>query len=187
MRRNASHLLVPGVLALLAVLLIGGTRGLAEPSHASRPKSAAATPAARIVSTEFLATASLTRTITSAAKKPEPELLHDVVPAAATLGPKTIMMEVTAYCPCKKCCGPDAAGITASGKLVNHNAGQFVAADARVPFHTKLIIPGYANGQAVPVLDRGGAIKGRKLDVFFPTHEQALKWGRRMVPVTLAD
>jgi 3D (Asp-Asp-Asp) domain-containing protein len=94
-------------------------------------------------------------------------------------------MEVTAYCPCKKCCGPEAAGITASGRLVSHNGGQFVAADARVPFHTRLIIPGYAGGQAVPVLDRGGAIKGTHLDVFFPTHEQALQWGRRKVLVTI--
>ena len=183
MRRNASHLLVPGVLALLAVVLIGGTRGLAEPSHSTHGKSVTPVPQ----SAEFLATASITRTVTSAARKPEPELLHDAAPAAATLGPKTIMMEVTAYCPCKKCCGPDAAGITASGKLVSQNAGQFVAADARLPFHTKLIIPGYAGGQPVPVLDRGGAIKGYKLDVFFPTHEQALQWGRRTLPVTLAD
>ena len=37
-----------------------------------------------------------------------------------------------------------------------------------------LEIPGYG---VVPVLDRGGAIKGNKLDVFFPTHVEAQVWG----------
>ena len=95
-------------------------------------------------------------------------------------------MEVTAYCPCKKCCGPNAKGVTASGRRVTHNNGLFVAADTRIlPFDTKLQIPGYADGQLVPVLDRGGAIKGKKLDVFFPSHERALQWGRRKVEVTV--
>ena len=63
---------------------------------------------------------------------------------------RVITMEVTAYCPCKKCCGPKAQGITASGRRVSHNDGLFVAADTRLlPFHTKLLIPGYANGSAV--------------------------------------
>jgi 3D (Asp-Asp-Asp) domain-containing protein len=97
-------------------------------------------------------------------------------------------MEVTAYCPCKKCCGSNARGITASGLKVTHNAGLFVAADTTLlPFHTRLIIPGYAGGRSVPVLDRGGAIKGNRIDVFFPTHEQARKWGRRIVEVTVVD
>jgi 3D (Asp-Asp-Asp) domain-containing protein len=95
-------------------------------------------------------------------------------------------MEVTAYCPCKKCCGKNARGITASGLRVTHNAGLFVAADANLfPFHTNLQIPGYANGKEVPVLDRGGAIKGNHLDVFFPTHQEAKEWGRRMIEVTI--
>jgi 3D (Asp-Asp-Asp) domain-containing protein len=37
------------------------------------------------------------------------------------------------------------------------------------------------------VLDRGGAIKGNKLDVFFPTHAEALKWGRQRIAVTVLD
>jgi 3D (Asp-Asp-Asp) domain-containing protein len=99
---------------------------------------------------------------------------------------RTIRMEVTAYCPCVKCCGPKAQGITASGKLISHNGGKFVAADTSVlPFGTKLIIPGYADNQAVEVADRGGAIKGNKLDLFFPTHEAALAWGHQMVEVTV--
>jgi len=100
----------------------------------------------------------------------------------------TRRMEVTAYCPCSICCGEGAQGITASGKLVSHNGGRFVAADTTVlPFGTKLVIPGYAGNQAVEVLDRGGAIKGNKLDLYFATHEEALQWGRQMVDVVVYE
>ena len=103
-------------------------------------------------------------------------------------GRHIIWMEVTAYCPCTKCCGEQAAGITASGKTVRHNDGRFVAADTRLlPFGTELSIPGYHGGQAVPVLDRGGAIKGNRLDVYFPTHQEALNWGRQRLAVTVIE
>ena len=113
------------------------------------------------------------------------ELLHDVVAAAK---PRTLTMEVTAYCPCRKCCGKNARGLTASGFKVTHNAGLFVAADtALLPFHTKLLVPGYAGEKAVPVLDRGGAIKGNRIDVFFASHQEALQWGRRTIEVTIVE
>ena len=99
-----------------------------------------------------------------------------------------LLMEVTAYCPCRKCCGPKARGLTASGRDINHNGGKFVAADtSKLPFGTELLIPGYADDKPVQVLDRGGAIKGDKLDLFFPTHKEALKWGRRKVEVTIFE
>jgi 3D (Asp-Asp-Asp) domain-containing protein len=100
---------------------------------------------------------------------------------------RVIWMEVTAYCACPKCCGPMAKGITASGKLVNYNGGKFVAADtSMLPFGTKLVIPGYA-GKPVEVIDRGSAIKGNKLDVFFASHQEALKWGRQNIAVTVVE
>jgi 3D (Asp-Asp-Asp) domain-containing protein len=99
---------------------------------------------------------------------------------------RTFLMQVTAYCHCTKCCGKNAHGITASGKDVKYNGGEFVAADTSIlPFGTKLSIPGYADAEPVEVIDRGGAIKGNHLDVFFPSHKEALKWGRRLVPVTV--
>jgi 3D (Asp-Asp-Asp) domain-containing protein len=119
------------------------------------------------------------------------ELLHDAaVPAVAVIGPRvhTLRMEVTAYCPCTKCCGENAQGITASGRDVSYNNSRFVAADTTVlPFHTKLIIPGYHDGATVEVIDRGGAIKGNKLDLYFPTHDEAKQWGRQWVDVTVVD
>jgi 3D (Asp-Asp-Asp) domain-containing protein len=110
-------------------------------------------------------------------------------PAPAVQLPKlnTIEMEVTAYCACKKCCGPKAQGITASGKRVNYNRGHFVAADRMYKFGTKLLIPGYANDKPVEVIDRGGAIKGNKLDVYFDSHQEALNWGRQKLTVTLVN
>jgi len=97
---------------------------------------------------------------------------------------QTLTMRVTAYCPCEKCCGPYADGITASGHKIQPG-DVFVAADRRFPFGTEMIIPGYNNDQPVKVLDRGGAIHGNRLDVFFHTHAEALQWGVRYLDVRI--
>ncbi len=98
--------------------------------------------------------------------------------------PQYIWMEVTAYCPCKVCCGRRANGVTASGKSVRHNGGRFVAADTDVlPFGTRVSVPGYHDGKPVPVIDTGGAINGHHLDVFFRSHATAEEWGRKMLRV----
>src|SRR4051794_33111968 len=56
------------------------------------------------------------------------ELLVDDSTAATVVSSvpasHTMRMEVTAYCPCVKCCGPKAQGVTASGKLITHNGGK---------------------------------------------------------------
>ena len=109
-------------------------------------------------------------------------------PARTAARTRQLLMEVTAYCPCHRCCGPRAQGITASGRKVSYNGGRFVAADTRIlKFNTKLRIPGYANNLPVEVIDRGGAIKGYKLDVYFPTHQEARKWGRQKLWVTVEE
>jgi len=95
---------------------------------------------------------------------------------------QTIRMRVTAYCPCPKCCGEDAAGITANGHKIQRG-DTFVAADRRYAFGTEMVIPGYSNSQPVKVLDRGGAIRGDKLDAFFHTHQAALEWGVQYLDV----
>lgn len=98
---------------------------------------------------------------------------------------RSVRMTVTAYCPCRKCCGPKACGITASGKPVTANGGRFCAADRSIPFGTLIDIPGYGT---VPVLDRGGAITDGHLDVFMSGpdgHRKALEWGRRNLLVTV--
>jgi 3D (Asp-Asp-Asp) domain-containing protein len=124
------------------------------------------------------------------------ELMQDVIPAASVepmssttdAHMRIVWLEVTAYCGCPKCCGPHAQGLTASGRSIAYNGGQFVAADKKLfKFGTRLSIPGYAGGQPVEVIDRGGAIKGYHIDVFFPTHEQAREWGRKRIAVTVEE
>lgn len=104
-------------------------------------------------------------------------------------------MEVTGYCHCGICCNwrrswfglgrpviasgpergkPKAVGITASGTRVRPGT---VAADTSVlPFGTIVHVPGYGWGR---VEDRGGAIRGQKLDLYFRTHARANQWGRQ--------
>ena len=97
-----------------------------------------------------------------------------------------VRMEVTAYCPCPICCSEFSDGVTASGAPVTANGGAFVAADTDLlAFGTMVSVPAYHPSAPVPVLDRGGAITGMRLDVFFPTHDEALMWGRRHLDVTV--
>jgi len=136
--------------------------------------------------------------------KPEPQKVEKVqtIPEnAATLQPdysesntesnteqpeewEIIEMRVTAYCPCPSCCGEYSDGITACGYVIQPG-DTFVAADGRYSFDTEMLIPGYSNSKPVKVLDRGGAIKGNRLDVFFATHDEALQWGVQYLEVNV--
>lgn len=99
---------------------------------------------------------------------------------------RTVWITVTAYSPDHRSCGEHADGITASNKSVWTNAMKLVAADTSIlPIGTMLTIPGYDGDRIVPVLDRGGAIKGARLDVLFPSHDEALEWGVQRLPVTI--
>jgi 3D (Asp-Asp-Asp) domain-containing protein len=58
-----------------------------------------------------------------------------------------------------------------------------VAVDpALIPLGTKMHVPGYGRGIAADV---GHAIKGRIIDLWFPTTAMARKWGRRTVMITV--
>ena len=108
--------------------------------------------------------------------------VHPTGAKSAESGWKTIPMRVTAYCPCKKCCGEWADGVTSNGHVIK--AGdRFVAADSRYKFGMEMMVKGYNDSKTVKVFDRGGAIKGNKLDVFFHTHQDALNWGVRYIDV----
>lgn len=99
---------------------------------------------------------------------------------------RTIWMKVTAYSPDARSCGKWADGQTATLHSVWTNAMRLVAADTRVlPYGSIITVPGYADSEIIPVLDCGGAIKGNRLDVLFPTHEIARKWGVRNLAVTV--
>lgn len=85
--------------------------------------------------------------------------------------------KITAYCACTYCCGKS-NGITASGTKAKQ--GRTIAADTSVlPFGTQVVI----DGHTYTVEDRGGAIDGKKIDVYFDSHSDALKWGVRYIDV----
>lgn len=85
--------------------------------------------------------------------------------------------KITGYCGYSSCCGKT-TGITASGTKAT--AGRTIAADtSKLPFGTKVVI----NGHTYTVEDRGGAIRGNRIDVFFSSHAKALEWGVRYCDV----
>ena len=91
-------------------------------------------------------------------------------------------VKVTAYCPNKCCCGDFADGITAGGQFA---IGYFTAAPRGILFNTKMIVPRYNDNLPVRVFDRGFAIHGNRLDVFFPTHIEALIWGVQWLDIII--
>lgn len=98
---------------------------------------------------------------------------------------RTVTMTTTAYSPDERSCGKWADGITASGMSVWTNGMKLAAADPSIPFGTILTVPGYNDGHPIPVLDRGGAIKGSRLDLLYPTHDIAMQWGVQELEVVV--
>ena len=88
--------------------------------------------------------------------------------------------KITAYCPCAKCCGKS-TGRTASGKMATAN--HTIAAPGRFAFGTKIKI----NGIVYTVEDRGGAIQGNRIDIYFASHQQALNWGSRYCEIEVMN
>ena len=93
---------------------------------------------------------------------------------------KTKIYKITAYCSCAKCCGKS-NGITACGRKAK--AGRTIAAPRGFSFGTKLSI----NGKTYVVEDRGGAIKGNRIDLYVNSHSEALRWGVKYLPVEVID
>lgn len=105
----------------------------------------------------------------------EPEL------QTAEAEPEWFTIEATAYCSCAKCCGewanqrPGGVVYTADGSVAQ--VGVTIAADWDVfPAGTVLYIDGL--GERI-VQDKGGAINGYDVDVYFDDHQEALQFGRQ--------
>jgi 3D (Asp-Asp-Asp) domain-containing protein len=88
---------------------------------------------------------------------------------------------ITAYCSCSKCCGKS-DGITASG--IKAFEGVTIAADWNIlPLGTIVEIEGV--GRRI-VQDKGGSIKGNRIDLFMGTdHQKALNFGKQERWVTV--
>lgn len=101
--------------------------------------------------------------------------VEEIAPAVQSLG----TFKLTAYCPCAKCCGKT-DGITYTGTKATPD--RTVAVDPNViPLGSTL----YINGSAYVAEDIGGAIKGNRIDVFFPDHNTAKHFGVQYAEVTI--
>ncbi len=86
----------------------------------------------------------------------------------------SLTVDVTHYCACTRCCGPNAQGITASGKRVTEG---MVAMSSHYPFGTQIMI----NDVMYTVEDRGGSgIENdiSRVDIYVSDHNYALRLGR---------
>lgn len=87
---------------------------------------------------------------------------------------KTSAFNATAYC---------LKGRTAGGGSVRRG---IVAADPRVlPLGTRIYMNAGPYSGTYVVADTGGAVKGRKLDVWVPSQAEARRFGRRKVTVSV--
>ena len=81
--------------------------------------------------------------------------------------------KLTAYCGCKKCSGKWGTR-TASGKKAKQ--GRTIAVDKR---KSKLGSKVQINGKTYVAEDVGGGVKGKHIDVFFKSHKQTKKFGKK--------
>lgn len=96
---------------------------------------------------------------------------------------------LTAYCPCERCCGywatirpldENGNPIVKTATGTRAEAGRTIAVDPSViPYGSKVKI-----GSTIYVAeDCGGAIKGNRIDVYHDDHQEALVFGRQDVEV----
>jgi len=100
-------------------------------------------------------------------------------PALVSLGE----FKLTAYCSCEKCCGKWALNrpVDESGNQIVYGSsgevlveGTSIAVDKDViPYGAEVLV----NGCTYKAQDCGGAIEGNHIDVYFASHEEALKFG----------
>ena len=69
--------------------------------------------------------------------------------------------------------------------LILPHPGTIAADTKHYPFGTIMDVPGYGLGT---VEDRGSAIKDpNRINLFFKSHQKALKWGRKKIPVKIKN
>lgn len=101
--------------------------------------------------------------------------------------------KLTAYCACEACCGAWAADrpLDKDGKPIVYTAsmaeakqGVTVSADTSIlPFGTVVEI----DGNEYIVQDRGGSVKGKHIDIYFDSHEEAKEFGVQYAEVFLKE
>ncbi len=103
-----------------------------------------------------------------------------VAKSSSSTSSKEFYVSSTAYtASCNGCSGVTATGINLKS---NPNAKVIAVDPSVIPLGTKVYVDGY--GYAVAG-DTGSAIKGNKIDVFFPSSSQAYRWGNKRVKITI--
>lgn len=91
------------------------------------------------------------------------------------------VFKTTGYCPCRAC-SEGWGRHTCTGAVAA--AGHTIAVDPRViPYGSKVMI----NGVVYTAEDRGGAVKGNHIDIFFNTHAETRQHGTRNAQVYLVQ
>lgn len=166
MKRRRNYYIDPLWLAFLLVGISVGLllSGLQKPAEAKEVVVVREVPVERTVYVE-------------AANEPEEPVV--AAPVKVSMG----TFKITAYCPCEKCCGAWADGITATGTTATQ--GRTIAVDPSViPYGSVVYFEGpdgLVSGYVAE--DCGGAIKGNRIDLYFDSHQDALEWGVRELEV----
>jgi 3D (Asp-Asp-Asp) domain-containing protein len=114
-------------------------------------------------------------------KETEPVAKATPTPAPSE-AEQEITVSATAYTAyCEGCSGTTAYGID----LRSNPDQKVIAVDPSViPLGTKVWVEGY--GEAIAG-DTGGAIKGHKIDLFMPSYDNAIAWGRQTVKLKILN
>lgn len=170
-----SDLIHPGLNLVIFEGLKNNTISLSEKTV----EPAAETPAESSPAAE--ASAPVESSPAPATEAPAPAESAPVVEAAAPSS-KEIIVEATAYtASCEGCSGITATGIDL---LANPNQKVISVDPSVIPLGSKVYVEGY--GEAIAG-DTGGAIKGNKIDIFIPTKQEAINFGRKQVKVTILN
>ena len=118
-------------------------------------------------------------TSNTASKENAPEA---TAPSTNNTASKELIVEASAYtASCEGCTGITATGINLK---TNPNAKVISVDPAVIPLGSKVYVEGY--GEAIAG-DTGGAIKGNRIDVFFPSQQDAINFGVKKLKVTILN
>ncbi len=166
-RINKEKIEIIGLSMIILLFLLGW----AYPRQEDEPQSFIVVPVENVKSESVIAVE-----VKEIVKEPEPTPEPEV--ERVSLGE----FRITAYCPCEKCCGAWADGLTYTETVATE--GRTIAVDPDViPLGSIVEI----NGAEYVAEDIGGAIKGDRIDLYFDSHQDALEWGVQYKDIFLIE
>lgn len=134
----------------------------------------------KLLKTETIAK-SMDRIVALGTKVAQPVSTATVSRSTGAVG-KELIVHSTAYTAhCNGCSGTTATGVNLRA---NPNVRVIAVDPSVIPLGTKVHVEGY--GYAVAA-DTGSAIKGHKIDVFFPSKSTAYRWGSKKVKIKILE